>query len=170
MATPQVTYSSIFVSFISSHCSCIQHCFSILSRALRDTPQSQVLVRFIRFVSFVKQAATRWPRHKVRYSLIFCFICFISFTLIAVAFSIVSPFYRVHYAPRHKASQVLVRFIRFVSVAKFRLISNFVSDFIATDFIPFPLASCRGAQVSRCHWSLSLHVLTSLLFRSAPER
>ena len=37
----KVTYSSIFVSFISSHCSCIQHCFSILSRALRATPQSK---------------------------------------------------------------------------------------------------------------------------------
>ena len=55
-----------------------------------------------RFV-MLKQAAARWPRHKLRTRP----FLFHLFPLIAVAFSIVSPFYRVHYAPRHKASQVL---------------------------------------------------------------
>jgi len=62
-----------------------------------------------RFV-MLKQAAARWPRHKLRTRP----FLFHLFHLIAVAFSIVSPFYRVHYTTRHKESQVLVCFIRFV--------------------------------------------------------
>ena len=72
-----------------------------------------------RFV-MLKQAAARWPRHKLRTRpFLFHF-----FHLIAVAFSIVSPFYRVHYATRHKVRYSSVSFVSFHSSSKRQLVGH----------------------------------------------